>query len=188
MHSTKQSNKSFGLDQSRPNLHHSILHNERFILKVSLSLQQSFESADLLLKRAYLKKVIETTLRYIDVNQDCEIGIACVDHDESHHLNLEYRQKDKSTNVLSFPSDIPEEVLAMLDALPIGDLVICIPVVLTEAQEQSKTPLEHFTHMLVHGVLHLMGYDHETSEADAEQMEALEIEILAKLGLNNPYL
>ncbi|MFC6168824.1 rRNA maturation RNase YbeY [Acinetobacter terrestris] len=156
-------------------------------MKLSLSLQQDFQAPELVLKRAYIKKVIETALRYIDVNQDCEIGIACVDHDESHKLNLEYRQKDKPTNVLSFPSDIPEEVLPMLDAWPMGDLVICIPVVLQEAIDQSKTPIEHFTHMLVHGVLHLMGYDHETSEADAEEMEALEIKILAKLGFDNPY-
>ena len=156
-------------------------------MKLSLSLQQNFQAPELVLKRAYIKKVIETALRYIDVNQDCEIGIACVDNDESHKLNLEYRQKDKPTNVLSFPSDIPEEVLPMLDAWPMGDLVICIPVVLQEAIDQSKTPIEHFTHMLVHGVLHLMGYDHETSEADAEEMEALEIKILAKLGFDNPY-
>lgn len=156
-------------------------------MKLSLSLQQDFQAPELVLKRAYIKKVIETALRYIDVNQDCEIGIACVDHDESHKLNLEYRQKDKPTNVLSFPSDIPEEVLPLLDAWPMGDLVICIPVVLQEAIDQSKTPIEHFTHMLVHGVLHLMGYDHETSEADAEEMEALEIKILAKLGFDNPY-
>ena len=156
-------------------------------MKLSLSLQQDFQAPELVLKRAYIKKVIETALRYIDVNQDCEIGIACVDNDESHKLNLEYRQKDKPTNVLSFPSDIPEEVLPMLDAWPMGDLVICIPVVLQEAIDQSKTPIEHFTHMLVHGVLHLMGYDHETSDADAEEMEALEIQILAKLGFENPY-
>ena len=156
-------------------------------MKLSLSLQQDFQAPELVLKRAYIKKVIETALRYIDVNQDCEIGIACVDNDESHKLNLEYRQKDKPTNVLSFPSDIPEEVLPMLDAWPMGDLVICIPVVLQEAIDQSKTPIEHFTHMLVHGVLHLMGYDHETSDADAEEMEALEIKILAKLGFDNPY-
>ncbi|OTG84791.1 rRNA maturation RNase YbeY [Acinetobacter sp. ANC 4648] len=156
-------------------------------MKLSLSLQQSFTAPELVLKRAYLKKVIETALRYIDVDQDCEIGIACVDNSESHKLNLEYRQKDKATNVLSFPSDIPEEVLPLLDAWPMGDLVICIPVVLQEAIEQQKTPLEHFTHMLVHGALHLMGYDHETSEQDAEEMEALEIQILAKLGFNNPY-
>lgn len=156
-------------------------------MKLNLSLQQDYQSAELVLKRAYIKKVIETALRFIDVDQDCEIGIACVDNEESHKLNLEYRQKDKPTNVLSFPSDVPEEVLSMLDALPIGDLVICIPVVLQEAIDQNKTPIEHFTHMLVHGTLHLMGYDHETSDEDAEEMEALEIEILAKLGFENPY-
>ena len=156
-------------------------------MKLSLSLQQSFEAPELVLKRAYLKKVVETTLRYIDTQSDCEIGIACVDNDESHKLNLQYRQKDKPTNVLSFPSDLPDEMAQILDTFPIGDLVICIPVVLQEAIEQEKTPIEHFTHMLVHGTLHLMGYDHETSDEDAEEMEALEIEILKKLGFDNPY-
>lgn len=157
-------------------------------MKLSLSLQQSFQSPELVLKRAYIKKVVETSLRHIDTQSDCEIGIACVDNDESHKLNLEYRGKDKPTNVLSFPSDLPDEMAQILEAFPIGDLVICIPVVLQEAQEQNKAALTHFTHMLVHGTLHLMGYDHETSEADAEEMEALEIEILAKLGFDNPYL
>lgn len=156
-------------------------------MKLSLSLQQAFEASELVLKRAYVKKVVETTLRFIDTQSDCEIGIACVDVDESHKLNLEYRGKDKPTNVLSFPSDLPDEMAQILDTFPIGDLVICIPVVLQEALEQEKTPIEHFTHMIVHGTLHLMGYDHETSEADAEEMEALEIEILAKLGFDNPY-
>ncbi len=156
-------------------------------MKLSLSLQQTFVAPELVLKRAYLKKVIETTLRHLDVKQDCEIGIACVDLDQSQQLNLEYRRKDKPTNVLSFPSEIPEEILPMLAARPLGDLVICIPVVLQEAAEQQKVPVEHFTHMLVHGTLHLLGYDHEVSDEDADEMEALEIEILAKLGLNNPY-
>ncbi|HCK63638.1 MAG TPA: rRNA maturation RNase YbeY [Acinetobacter radioresistens] len=156
-------------------------------MKLSLSLQQTFVAPELVLKRAYLKKVIETTLRHLDVKQDCEIGIACVDLDQSHQLNLEYRRKDKPTNVLSFPSEIPEEILPMLAARPLGDLVICIPVVLQEAAEQHKVPVEHFTHMLVHGTLHLLGYDHEISDEDADEMEALEIEILAKLGLNDPY-
>ena len=156
-------------------------------MKLNLSLQQDVLAPELVLKRGYLKKVIETTLRHVDVQQDCEIGIACVDHAQSHELNLQYRQKDKSTNVLSFPSDIPEEVLPALEAFPLGDLVICIPVVLDEAKQQNKQPLDHFTHMLVRGTLHLLGYDHEISEEDAEEMEALEIEILAKLGLENPY-
>ena len=157
------------------------------MLKLSLSLQQNFQAPELVLKRAYLKKVVETSLRHIATQSNCEIGIACVDNAESHQLNLEYRGKDKPTNVLSFPSDLPDEMAAILDSFPIGDLVICIPVVLQEAIDQQKTPIEHFTHMLVHGTLHLMGYDHETSEEDAEEMEALEIEILKKLGFDNPY-
>ena len=156
-------------------------------MKLSLSLQQNFQAPELVLKRAYLKKVVETSLRHIATQSNCEIGIACVDNAESHQLNLEYRGKDKPTNVLSFPSDLPDEMAAILDSFPIGDLVICIPVVLQEAIDQQKTPIEHFTHMLVHGTLHLMGYDHETSETDAEEMEALEIEILKKLGFDNPY-
>ncbi|MND48963.1 Endoribonuclease YbeY [compost metagenome] len=157
-------------------------------MKLSLSLQQNFQAPELVLKRAYLKKVVETSLRHIATQSNCEIGIACVDNAESHQLNLEYRGKDKPTNVLSFPSDLPDEMAAILDSFPIGDLVICIPVVLQEAIDQQKTPIEHFTHMLVHGTLHLMGYDHETSEQDAEEMEALEIEILKKLGFDNPYI
>jgi probable rRNA maturation factor len=156
-------------------------------LKINLSLQQDFQATKLPLKRGQMKKQIETTLRHVGFDVDCEIGIACVDVSESQELNLQYREKDKPTNVLSFPSDIPEEMLSLLDAEPLGDLVICIPVVLQEATEQQKTPSDHFTHLLVHGILHLLGYDHETSEAEAEEMEALEIEILKKLGIANPY-
>ena len=156
-------------------------------MKINLSLQQDFQATALPLKRGQMKKQIETTLRHVGFDVDCEIGIACVDVTESQELNLEYREKDKPTNVLSFPSDIPEEMLSLLDAEPLGDLVICIPVVLQEATEQQKTPTDHFTHLLVHGILHLLGYDHEISEAEAEEMEALEIEILKKLGIANPY-
>lgn len=156
-------------------------------MKINLSLQQDFQATELPLKRGQIKKNIETALRHVGFDVNCEIGIACVDIAESHELNLQYREKDKPTNVLSFPSDIPEEMLSLLDAEPLGDLVICIPVVLQEAAEQQKTPNDHFNHLLVHGVLHLLGYDHETSEAEAEEMEALEIEILKKLGIANPY-
>ncbi|MFM6905386.1 MAG: rRNA maturation RNase YbeY [Acinetobacter tjernbergiae] len=156
-------------------------------MKINLSLQQDFQATELPLKRGQMKKQIETTLRHVGFDVDCEIGIACVDVAESQELNLQYREKDKPTNVLSFPSDIPEEMLSLLDAEPLGDLVICIPVVLQEATEQQKTPSDHFTHLLVHGILHLLGYDHETSKTEAEEMEALEIEILKKLGIANPY-
>lgn len=157
-------------------------------MTVNLALQQDFQSPELILNEDALAQIIDTTLAHLDMDEPTEIGIACVDLAESHELNLQYRGKDKPTNVLSFPSDIPEEILDMLDARPLGDLVICIPVVLQEAEEQQKTPIHHFTHMLVHGVLHLLGYDHELGDVEAEEMESLEIAILAKLDIANPYL
>lgn len=157
-------------------------------MTVNLALQQDFQSPELILNEDALAQIIDTALVHLDMDELTEIGIACVDLAESHELNMQYRGKDKPTNVLSFPSDIPEEILEMLDARPLGDLVICIPVVLQEAQEQQKSPINHFTHLLVHGVLHLLGYDHELGEVEAEEMESLEIEILAKLGITNPYI
>lgn len=157
-------------------------------MTVNLALQQDFQSPELILNEDTLAQIIDTALAHLDMDELTEIGIACVDLAESHELNMQYRGKDKPTNVLSFPSDIPEEILDMLDAQPLGDLVICIPVVLQEAQEQQKSPINHFTHLLVHGVLHLLGYDHELGEVEAEEMESLEIEILAKLGITNPYI
>lgn len=157
-------------------------------MTVNLALQQDFQSPALVFNEDALAQIIDTAFAHLNVDEPTEIGIACVDVAESHQLNLQYRGKDKPTNVLSFPSDIPEEILDMLDARPLGDLVICIPVVLQEAEEQQKTPINHFTHLLVHGVLHLLGYDHELGEVEAEEMESLEIEILAKLGITNPYI
>lgn len=157
-------------------------------MTVNLALQQDFQSPELILNEDALAQIIDTTLAHLDMDEPTEIGIACVDLAESHELNLQYRGKDKPTNVLSFPSDIPEEILEMLDARPLGDLVICIPVVLQEAEEQQKSPINHFTHLLVHGVLHLLGYDHELGEVEAEEMESLEIAVLAKLGIANPYI
>ena len=151
-------------------------------MKINLSLQQDFQAAELPLKRGQIKKNIETALRHVGFDVNCEIGIACVDIAESHELNLQYREKDKPTNVLSFPSDIPEEMLSLLDAEPLGDLVICIPVVLQEAAEQQKTPNDHFNHLLVHGVLHLLGYDHETND-DYELMVRREEELLRELRM-----
>lgn len=156
-------------------------------MNIDLFLQQDFTSPDLPLDEDYLQQVIATTLQHIEFEQDVEIGIACVDLAYSQELNAQYRQKDKPTNVLSFPSEIPADIVDELVQYPLGDLVICIPVVLQESIEQQKNPQHHFTHLVVHGVLHLLGYDHEISEEDAEVMEQLEIEILAKLGIDNPY-
>ena len=157
-------------------------------MTINLALQQDFQSPQLILNEDALVQIIDTALAHLEIGEATEIGIACVDLAESHELNMQYRGKDKPTNVLSFPSDIPEEILDMLEARPLGDLVICIPVVLKEAKDQQKTPINHFTHLLVHGVLHLLGYDHELGEVEAEEMESLEIEILAKLDIANPYI
>jgi len=102
--------------------------------------------------------------------------------EEVQSLNKQYRDKDKPTNVLSFPMQSPEEV----DVSLLGDIVLCAPVIKQEAEQQSKVEASHWAHMVVHGMLHLQGYDH-IDNTDAEQMEQLEIEIMARLGFGNPY-
>ena len=113
---------------------------------------------------------------------EVEVVIRLVDEAESHHLNLTYRGKDRPTNVLSFPFEAPPEVPMAL----LGDLVICVPVVVQEAWAQGKTELAHWAHMVVHGVLHLQGYDHQ-HDADAQRMEELERAILERLHFPDPY-
>lgn len=113
------------------------------------------------------------------LDADAEITVRIVDADEGQALNRDYRGKDYATNVLTF--DYATEPLVM------ADLVLCAPVVAREAAELKKPLAEHYVHLLVHGTLHAQGWDHETSEADAEEMEARETEILAGLGQPNPY-
>ncbi|MFZ7136387.1 rRNA maturation RNase YbeY [Avibacterium avium] len=116
-------------------------------------------------------------------NLQPEITIRVVDEAESQSLNATYRGKDYPTNVLSFPFECPEEVELPL----LGDLVICRQVVEREAQEQGKPLMAHWAHMVVHGCLHLLGYDH-IEDAEAEEMESLETEIMQDLGFADPYL
>ena len=110
---------------------------------------------------------------------DAEITVRIVDTEEGQALNREYRQKDYATNVLTFDYQQEPTVLA--------DLVLCAPVVAREAQEQNKSLQEHYAHLLVHGALHAQGWDHETSEQDAEEMEAYETAIMQELGFADPY-
>ncbi|UVM60737.1 rRNA maturation RNase YbeY [Pseudomonas sp. B21-010] len=114
---------------------------------------------------------------------DSELTIRLVDEPEGRELNHTWRQKDYATNVLSFPADVPDE---LLDIPLLGDLVICVPVVEREAAEQDKTPEAHWAHLVIHGCLHLLGYDH-IEDDEAEEMEALERTLLAELGHPDPY-
>ena len=108
-----------------------------------------------------------------------EVTVRFVGTDEGRQLNRDYRGRDYATNVLSFPYESGERIC--------GDLVLCLPVVEREAREQGKSPEAHFAHMVVHGMLHLQGYDHETGHNDAERMEAVERKILSDLGYHDPY-
>lgn len=119
--------------------------------------------------------------------QDFEIAILVVDKVDSQFLNNQYRQKDSPTNVLSFPFDVPNIFKQHQTTNILGDIIICAPIIEVESDQQNKSIEEHWAHMVVHGVLHLLGYDH-LNNADANIMEGLEIKILSTLGYTNPYL
>ena len=116
------------------------------------------------------------------------LDIYITDEVEGRELNLEAREKDYATNILSYPSDLPAAIIGLMPTLPLGELVICHAVVVREAAEQNKTVNQHISHLLVHGVLHLLGFDHELGQAEQDEMERFEIDILAGLALPNPYL
>ena len=129
-------------------------------------------------RQALARHVVSRCIQHA-LSNDAEITVRIVGLDEGRALNHSYRKKDYATNVLTF--DYAQGPMVM------ADLVLCAPVVAREAKAQGKTLAAHYAHLLVHGTLHAQGWDHETSTADAEEMEAYEVEILAGLGLKNPY-
>lgn len=140
---------------------------------------------DALPKDEDLIKWLTTTLEF-EKHGDIELTIRFVDEKESAELNQQYRHKTGSTNVLSFPFESPPEVENEVELNLLGDLVICSDVVKKQAAEQQKEELAHWAHMVVHGTLHLLGYDHLTDD-EAAVMENKEIKILAQLGYSDPY-
>ncbi|MBQ0133170.1 MAG: rRNA maturation RNase YbeY [Comamonas sp.] len=145
---------------------------------LDLSLQfGSFDNVDA--HRALLSEATVTRWIQHALAVDAEMAVRIVGVEEGQALNLQYRKKDYATNVLTFNYQYEPTVQA--------DLVICGPVIEREAQEQNKTLEEHYAHMVVHGTLHAQGWDHETSEEDADEMEAYETGIMAELGYQDPY-
>ena len=114
------------------------------------------------------------------------LTVRLVDEHEARRFNKEYRDRDYATNVLSFPAELPEGLPVEVRQAQLGDLLICAPVVASESREQNRPEIDHWAHLTIHGVLHLLGYDHERPD-EAVVMEALETEILGNLGISDPY-
>ena len=146
--------------------------------ELTLSLQFG-KIDDAALHRAALPRHKVTRWIRHALQSDAEITVRIVDAEEGQALNRDYRKKDYATNVLTFDYTMEPIVTA--------DLVLCAPVVAQEAKEQGKTLQAHYAHLLVHGALHAQGWDHESSEEDAQVMELREVEILTRLGFDNPY-
>ena len=141
---------------------------------------QRIHHADNLPDDTAIQRWVDATLA--DHGRDTELVVRIVDKAESAELNQLYRHKSVPTNILSFPADLPPELELNL----LGDLVVCAPVLAQEALEQHKALHDHWAHIIIHGVLQLLGYDH-LDEAEAELMESQEIRILQDLNIQNPY-
>lgn len=150
-------------------------------MSITLDLQLASESQQDLPDEAKIITWLECVVKRFQ--DDAEITVRIVDEAESQQLNSDYRGKDKPTNVLSFPFEVPEGI--ELDLL--GDLVICKQVVEQEAKAQQKPLISHWAHMVIHGTLHLLGYDHIVDD-EAEVMESLETEIMLELQFEDPYI
>lgn len=136
-------------------------------------------------------KVIEESF-LADFPNPIELSLVLADDDFVRHLNHDYRAKDKPTNILSFPAyeghlaDLSEALRQGKEALNLGDLILAFETLVRESEEQKKTLADHFSHLIVHGCLHLLGYDHEADE-EAEEMEEIEVAILRSVHIANPY-
>ncbi|MFA0325983.1 rRNA maturation RNase YbeY [Vibrio splendidus] len=150
-------------------------------MSIELDLQIAVENEQGLPTEQDIQLWLDKTIPQFQEN--AELTVRIVDTEESHQLNHDYRGKDKPTNVLSFPFEVPPGM--ELDLL--GDLIICRQVVEKEAEEQNKPLLAHWAHMVVHGSLHLLGYDHIEGD-EAEEMESLETEIMQTMGFEDPYI
>lgn len=137
---------------------------------------------------AVIKTWVVETLKKVNYSTPCELAIQCVDNPTIQQLNKEYRGEDSPTNVLSFPFTTPD-FLPLSEDTPsiLGDIILAFEVIEKEAHEQNKKREHHLTHMVIHGVLHLLGYDH-ISEEEATLMEGIEIAVLAHFNISNPYL
>lgn len=152
--------------------------NERFVIDVQLATREHP-----IPRQEQLMLWAQQSLLFLEQEQ-AELSVRIVGEQEMQSLNSQFRKQDKPTNVLSFPADIPDSVELPIPLL--GDIVICASVVNREAKEQNKASEAHWAHMVVHGILHLLGYDHIHSH-EAEIMEGKEVEILFILGVENPY-
>jgi len=150
-------------------------------MTTTLDLQIATKDESQLPTEAQLQTWLDAAVKLFQ--ESAEVTIRIVDNEESQQLNSDYRGKDKPTNVLSFPFEVPEGIELNL----LGDLIICKQVVEREAQEQQKPLSAHWAHMVIHGTLHLLGYDHIIDE-EADEMEALETEIMLKLDFEDPYI
>lgn len=149
-------------------------------MELVLDLQNAYDGSITLPEQEDFERWVSSAIS--PMREEAELTIRIVNDSESQQLNAQYRGKDKPTNVLSFPADLPKELELPL----LGDLVISADIVQSEAAEQGKPGIAHWAHMSIHGALHLLGYDH-IDDAEAEEMESLEIRILADLGFPNPY-
>ncbi|MBD1575015.1 MULTISPECIES: rRNA maturation RNase YbeY [Vibrio] len=150
-------------------------------MSIELDLQIAVENDELLPPEAQFQEWLDAVIPLFQ--PQAELTIRIVEAEESQQLNRDYRGKDKPTNVLSFPFEAPPGI--EIDLL--GDLIICQQVVEAEAKEQNKPLVAHWAHMVIHGSLHLLGYDH-IDDHEAEEMETIETEIMQKLGFDDPYI